>query len=194
MRWTAGFSQTSILTPIVFVNRGLVADRLRQPGTLSRPTSSVGILKPAIFDSWEPETDSLRQSGNSGTDRLRQSGPGGRSPVATGNLESNRLRQLVTRSRQPAAVGNPWIAIAILGLSLLKIAKPHATAWTLFFIPGKPQASLGFPGIKKSPDARQGFAALSDLARIQTWNLLSRNQVLYSVELRGLYFATVKSR
>ena len=25
-----------------------------------------------------------------------------------------------------------------------------------------------------------------DLARIQTWNLLSRNQVLYSVELRGL--------
>ncbi len=29
-----------------------------------------------------------------------------------------------------------------------------------------------------------------DLARIQTWNLLSRNQVLYSIELRSHFFLT----
>lgn len=31
-----------------------------------------------------------------------------------------------------------------------------------------------------------------DPARIQTWNLLSRNQVLYSVELRGLKLGVQK--
>jgi hypothetical protein len=31
-----------------------------------------------------------------------------------------------------------------------------------------------------------GLSALSDLARIQTWNLLSRNQMRYSVAPRGL--------
>ena len=36
---------------------------------------------------------------------------------------------------------------------------------------------------KKSPNFFEARA--SDLVKIQTWNLLSRNQVLYSVELRS---------
>gem|GEM_PF-7110753 len=32
------------------------------------------------------------------------------------------------------------------------------------------------------------YKAFSDPARIQTWNLLIRSQILYSVELRGLLF------
>ena len=43
--------------------------------------------------------------------------------------------------------------------------------------------------IKKSiPEKGNGFAALSDHARIQTWNLLSRNQVRYSVAPHGLFY------
>jgi hypothetical protein len=39
---------------------------------------------------------------------------------------------------------------------------------------------------KKSPRFRVGFSFLSDLDWIQTSNLLSRNQVRYSVAPRGL--------
>lgn len=40
---------------------------------------------------------------------------------------------------------------------------------------------------KKSPDFHQSFSFLSDLDWIQTSNLLSRNQVRYSVAPRGLF-------
>jgi hypothetical protein len=43
----------------------------------------------------------------------------------------------------------------------------------------------------KSPAFHTEPFFLRDLARIQTWNLLSRNQVLYSVELRGHYVAKI---
>ena len=42
---------------------------------------------------------------------------------------------------------------------------------------------------KKSPHFRVNFSFLSDLDWIQTSNLLSRNQMRYSVAPRGLYSA-----
>ena len=39
-----------------------------------------------------------------------------------------------------------------------------------------------------------GINSYRDPARIQTWNLLIRSQILYSVELRGHFFVGGKNR
>ena len=58
-----------------------------------------------------------------------------------------------------------------------------------FFIPGIFLESklLFVLGYKKTDDKSSVFFFSCDLGRIQTFNLLSRNQVHYSVMLRGLF-------
>ena len=46
------------------------------------------------------------------------------------------------------------------------------------------------PKMKKSPAFHAELFFLRDLARIQTWNLLSRNQMRYSVAPRGLFWSS----
>lgn len=80
----------------------------------------------------------------------------------------------------------------------LRIPKPAIQAslgCLIFFWCAYYRVRLGVGASKKNPvstESIQDCCSLSDLVRIQTWNLLSRNQVLYSIELRGLFVLRVQ--
>ncbi len=57
--------------------------------------------------------------------------------------------------------------------------------WKLFFLKNCNSTK------KKKRTKLVRFFLFCDLARIQTWNLLSRNQMRYSVAPRGLYIAAL---